>query len=718
MSYVYIRVTPLNSDTKKKNELSGLTNEKGEFSFSFSEPISVQALYLGYTLAKDTFYEPGAFTLYILESTQNLKDVVITGNASATSIQKSVYETRVITTEMIQQKGANNLREALQNELNIDLGNDQVFGSNMSINGISGEGVKLMVDGVPVVGRLDGKIDLSQINLNNIERIEVVEGPLSVMYGTDAMGGVINIITKTFQTEKVNVNLKGYYETVGQYNIELNTGFSFKRNQIYLSGGRNFFDGFNADKTAKRFLQWKPKEQYFADAKYMLSGARYKFSTTASFFREMMIGRGEIKRVPEFVNNIATYTYAADDVRFETYRPRASASFTYRFKEDYQLDAMLAYSGFVRFVNKYYKNLVTQKEQLVNDISEQDTTVYHQVVFRSIYGMPAWKKKLLFQFGVEVNQEFTDQKRIKEGHQQSGDYAAFGIVKINLVKGLDIQPAIRIAYNTRFAAPLIPSLNIKYNFDEKFVLRASYGKGYRAPSLKELYLEFYDSNHNISGNDELKPENGHNAQISGSYYHNIKEHQLTFSVSGFYNFIKNKIDMKLISTSVVGPNAYQYFNVKNYCTYGGDASIAYKWNRLQLQASGMITQYILSNREDKSDRTTAYSPDVSATASYRIPKAEIGINVMYKYNGRKPLFSVNNSIQAGFRNAYHSIDISLSRNFWKDRIQVVVGAKNLAGVKNVAANGVSGVGHNFNSSDVNIGWGRTFFSTLILHFGK
>ena len=113
-----------------------------------------------------------------------------------------------------------------------------------------------------------------------------------------------------------------------------------------------------------------------------------------------------------------------------------------------------------------------------------------------------------------------------------------------------------------------------------------------------------------------------------------------------------------------------------------------------------------------------YSPDLTANASYMIPVAEIGINVYYKYNGIKPLFSINNSIQTGTRNAYHMLDISLTRSFWKNRIQLTIGGKNLVGVKNIAASNVSGVGHSFNGNAVNIGWGRTFFTSLVLHFGK
>jgi outer membrane receptor for ferrienterochelin and colicins len=267
-----VKIVPLDSTGfKKVKPLVGLTDAKGMFLYNFSEPVIVQISHLGFVTVTDTVTTLQNRSYSMVNSTQDVKDVVVTGQYAPGAPQKSVYQVKVLTAETIKAKGANNLREALQNELHIDLGQDQVFGSSMSINGISGEGVKIMVDGVPLVGRLDGKLDLSQININNIERIEIVEGPLSVIYGTDAMGGVINIITKNFQQQKVNLNLKGYYESVGQYNVELNTGFAFKKNQVYLSGGRYFFDGYTTLDSIARFMEWKPKEQYFADAKYLFT---------------------------------------------------------------------------------------------------------------------------------------------------------------------------------------------------------------------------------------------------------------------------------------------------------------------------------------------------------------------------------------------------------------------------------------------------------------
>jgi outer membrane receptor for ferrienterochelin and colicins len=191
------------------------------------------------------------------------------------------------------------------------------------------------------------------------------------------------------------------------------------------------------------------------------------------------------------------------------------------------------------------------------------------------------------------------------------------------------------------------------------------------------------------------------------------------AVSGFYNNISNKIDWVLYAAPFP-PDTYQYFNLKHYITYGGQGSLTYQWNSLQIGAAVLFTGYQLSNTSKQTDKVTMWSPDFKATASYLIPKAELNISIQYKYTGIKPLFSVSNSIETGTRSAYHWLDVSISRNFWKDRIQLTVGGKNLVGVKDITGKNVSGVSlaHDATPNTLNIGWGRTFFATLVLHFSR
>jgi outer membrane receptor for ferrienterochelin and colicins len=126
-----------------------------------------------------------------------LKEVVVTGQFEPQSLRKSVYQVRTINSEIIKTRSAVNVQSILSTELGIRFSNDGVLGTaDISLMGMSGQNVKVLLDGVPLLDRGATKESLNQIDINTIERIEIVEGPMSVVYGSDALAGVINIITK------------------------------------------------------------------------------------------------------------------------------------------------------------------------------------------------------------------------------------------------------------------------------------------------------------------------------------------------------------------------------------------------------------------------------------------------------------------------------------------------------------------------------------------
>src|SRR5690606_33935457 len=131
------------------------------------------------------------------------------------------------------------------NEFNFNVSQDNILGSGLSMQGISGQNVKIMIDGVPVIGRLDGDIDVSQINLNQIERIEIVEGPLAVNYGSNALAGTINLITKAPKTNEIDGGANFYTESIGHYNAVAHAAMGWNKQSLSLSAGRNYFDGWN-----------------------------------------------------------------------------------------------------------------------------------------------------------------------------------------------------------------------------------------------------------------------------------------------------------------------------------------------------------------------------------------------------------------------------------------------------------------------------------------
>ena len=158
---------------------------------------------------------------------KELGEVVVTGQYKPQSAKNSVYQVRTISKERIQKQGATKLQDVLSNELNIRFSQDLATGgSDITMMGLKGQNVKILIDGLPMVGRqgTSNEIDINQIDINSIERIEIVEGPMSVVYGADALAGVINIITKKAAPEKF-LFLYECMKKQSAKNMELNREF-------------------------------------------------------------------------------------------------------------------------------------------------------------------------------------------------------------------------------------------------------------------------------------------------------------------------------------------------------------------------------------------------------------------------------------------------------------------------------------------------------------
>ena len=176
---------------------------------------------------------------------KDLPEVVVTGQLSETLAQDAIHKIRIIGKKELNSGLFLDVASLLSKELNIRVSEDNVLGSSISIQGISGQNVKILIDDIPVIGRLNGSIDLSQISLSNVERIEIVEGPLSTVYGTDALAGTINIITKE-QTESKKI-FTTYYETIGKYNYNFLLSENINNNTATYQFGRNYFNGWSSN---------------------------------------------------------------------------------------------------------------------------------------------------------------------------------------------------------------------------------------------------------------------------------------------------------------------------------------------------------------------------------------------------------------------------------------------------------------------------------------
>lgn len=290
-----------------------------------------------------------------------------------------------------------------------------------------------------------------------------------------------------------------------------------------------------------------------------------------------------------------------------------------------------------------------------------------------------------------------------------GDYALFATGEWSFENGLLIKPGLRYAYNTSYNAPLIPSVNFKYS-RKNTSYRLSYAQGFRAPSLKELYFEFVDINHNIYGNQNLKAESSHNFQM-GISQRFIRGQQLT-TIDGniFFNSISDMISLALIQNS----QNYTYINIGNYRTMGAEISGNHSINHWKLSAG-----LIYTGRSDYSDDSITssdffFSPEIRTGILYEFKKLGGNVALYYKYNGQLPIYSIDElgSASANVSDAYQMIDVATTKYLFRKKLHCTIGIKNALDVKNISTTGSSGTIHNNAAGSVPVSWGRTFFVTL------
>ncbi len=649
--------------------------------------------------------------IYLNETSITLGAVVLTAQYAESNPEKAVQKITIIDKKKIERMGAVNLKDVLTNEMNIRLSQDNILGAGISLQGVSGENVKILIDGVPVIGRLNGNVDLSQVNLNDIERIEIVEGPMSVNYGTNALAGVINLITKTNKGKKTNFKINSYYENIGNYNLDFNVFRSIKKHSLSLSGGRNYFDGWvDGDNifgehgkiaNQSRYKSWKPKEQYFGKFSYAYKLKTGTLKYNLGYFKEKIINRG-LPRSP--------YGETAFDDYYRTTRVDNSIILIKKLKKSKKIKTTLAYNDYLRKKNTFFKDLTTLEEQKTSNAGDQDTTKFSQWVLRSSFSTSKDSVKINYEIGIDFNVETAFGVRIKDKTQQMGDYATYVSMEYKPLKNTTIRPGVRYAYNTIYKAPLVPSINIRQKLG-KFNIRGSYARGFRAPSLKELHFNFVDINHNIIGNENLIAEQSNNFSLSVSYKKRVKKTLFKINSSTFYNRIKN-----LITLAQGEGVQFSYINIGDYQTHGIQLSgtASYKHIKWGLGSSYIARYNYLSFNYDV--KKFSYTPELKSNFNYDWVKRKMFVSFFYKFTGELLGFRINstNEILQTYMESYHTADLSLGKKIWKEKAQIIIGSKNLFNVKNV--NSVSqGSVHSGSNGSSPVAMGRTYFVKMILN---
>ncbi len=651
---------------------------------------------------------------------------VVTAVTKPTLASQTIHNVKIIKAKDIERQGAVNLKDVLSKELNIRIGNDNILGSSLSMQGVSGQNIKILLDGVPLMGRENGNIDLGQINLANIERIEIIEGPLSVIYGSDALGGVINLISKKITPNKPLVgNAHLYYETTKQYNF--GGGGLVKLKDIYFGAtfNRNFFGGYSADPSS-RVMFWKPKQQIFWSINILMQVKKLKMRFKTDIFNEKIENRGA-----PVINHVEAYAY---DEYYLTRRTINSLNLDYKISGHSHANMLNSFSYYTRDKLTFRKDLTKWEQmELVPNPALNSNNSFLTVMSRGFYSNflrdgHALKNYFDYQLGYDININSAFGTKIEADKGKMNDYAIFGCAEISIpskkdttkvegdpVKVLSIKPGFRATYNTRYSAPFIPSIQVKYTGIRNLVIRYAYGRGFRAPGLKELYLYFVDYNHNIKGNPDLKSELSDNHNVALRYkVPSGKKVTIYIDNSYYYNHIYNQIALVSVNPSAL---EYTYSNIDDFTSLGTNLNLEGSYKTFRISVGGSYTGINNNAFREVGKHKYIYSSEMRTQVFYGIKHKKVPVTTLslfHKYNGRIMGYALDQTrnIVNTYTEGFHILDFTVNQSLMDKKISLTVGCKNILNVSNIQSTSVGNNFHTGGSNTMPVSIGRSVFTQI------
>jgi len=538
--------------------------------------------------------------------------------------------------------GARSARDVLQEQngsgIQIAAGGGQGY---VSLNGIGNSGVLILVNGRRYLGRdANGNLNLEELQLAGIERVEVVKGAGSALYGSDAMAGVINFITKEGGAEgfKNSATFTGsFLDAYGpggsnaskgtQSDLRFNDTLSWRgrKGGIELNGGYRKFDGFDLDEKNPQTVG-QPESEYTsfsgtADVQLgdkliaRIFGDYNKRDVDNYFFA------GATQLASTVYNSQRTLTRSTVSPELE-FIPRDDTSFTFSYN----------YGTYERLETRVYSN---------RTLPQPDWNEWNQE-FKAI-GRHSWEafgRSHPLQGGYEYRKEELERGSLSVPKQTRDINVFWAQQDLNLTQGLKLSAGFRYDDYSDFGSETSPKLGLVYTFPSNHTLRASYGHGFRAPYFGEPYLSqppFF------VGDPDLKPEKSDT--FTGGYAYASEKVQV--SADYYYAKIKDGVTFDLRALP------YTYTNISRFTSQGINAAAT-----VSLPGGfAPSISYTYNKRENEDGEEIGGYPRHSAFAKLLWSKPRLGLraNIRGQINGDVPPSITDGSYQPSYTVWYAQI---------------------------------------------------------------
>lgn len=649
-----------------------------------------------------------------------LAEVVVTASRTVRMQDSLPVAVTVISKKMIESMQSRRLIDVLREQTGMVIATDE-HGSGLQLQGLDPDYTMILIDGQPLIGRLTGKLDLSRVTVGNIERIEVIKGASSSLYGSEALAGVVNIITAASTATRGEVLARG-----GSYGMADVTA-----NGSYALPGR------------KGDLQWLGN--YYRTDGFTLPGQAGSGATIPPFYSTTLSSRLNYRfsdRSSLVVSGRWAYRYQHTTYTISGNAPQKDAT----GENDVNVTGSWRYVYSSRWKSRldYYLSLYNTDEKITDLHSgvSNDTTFFRQTLHRLEWQHDyAFNKALLFTAGVGGNLESVVATRYP-GRQTMQSGFLYLQQQYNPLGGRwNITGGVRGDLHSVYGSQLSPKLAAQFHANKKLSFKGSIGRGFKAPDFRQLYLTFTNPfvGYTVLGTAEVKKgglaamqEAGQialvypaaaqaaadlKAERSWSYNAGFVFKPLPvvrLEVNGFYNSVQHLIQSVPIAEKTNGWFVYSYKNVSKVYTTGLEFSG--RWQvcaAVEVQAGYQLLyakdrDVIDSIKAGTGSYGTIRNPltgaerrsvtgdyfgliqrsrhQVNLRVFYSLPVQGLSASVRVNYFGRAPFADQNGN---GFVDQYDQfvpgyalVSFGVEKDVLRGRLSVQAGVDNIGGYTN------------------------------------
>ncbi len=469
----------------------------------------------------------------LMSRSYTLNPVVVTGSGHHQRLKSTATPVHVLSSQEIKEQGITTFDGALTRMMPQVSMAPNSMGTFLRLNGLGNKYILILINGQKLTGDISNNVDLNRINMARVKRIEVLDGAASSLYGSDAIAGVINIITDQPTQQLVsltsdtrvsghgqlteNITLDIYKNGFGSYtSFSRDRADSYRINDVeFVKDSETetqptiapFFTGYRANLVGQKFT-YAPNEHLALNA-----GIDYSYKIT-----DRPEARKDITGGTEYEMRYKGLRWNVGGIYKFTNRNSLQADFTVdRFRYGKQYDVVTKTYAIDDYVQSKKQRSMEGQLKAILGLMKHSTTIFGA----------DWRKDFLTATSGNIN-------------QNAYTAAAFAQHEMTFFERLTATVGLRLTYHETFNWHLTPKATLMYA-PGNFRLRATYSAGFRAPGLDELYYHYFSVNRGkaqiIFGNKDLKPEKSNYFSLNAEYRTNL----IAVSVTGFINRINDMV---------------------------------------------------------------------------------------------------------------------------------------------------------------------------------